>query len=99
MVVDVTVTVWAADAHDYEMFEQAVVPLLDRVYGGVRIPPSAPRLDPSAPAESFMIRFPLRVEAVNARVAARETKQQVRQVMREVGIRGVVSVLDGWPVT
>jgi hypothetical protein len=99
MVIDVTVTVWAADAHDYDVFEQAVVPLLDRVYGDVRIPPSVPQSDPSAPAESFVIRFPLRVEAANARVAASDTKQRVRQAMREVGVRGVVSVLDGWPVT
>jgi hypothetical protein len=26
------------------------------------------------------------------------TKQRVQQAMRDVGIRGVVSVLDGWPV-
>jgi hypothetical protein len=28
----------------------------------------------------------------------RLTKQRVQQAMRDVGIRGVVSVLDGWPV-
>lgn len=33
MVVDVSVTVWAADAHDFEAFELAVVPLLDKIYG------------------------------------------------------------------
>jgi hypothetical protein len=98
MVIDVTVTVWAADARDYEAFELAVVPVLDRVYGGVRIPPSGPLLDASDPAASLVIRFPVRVEAANARVAATATKQRVRQLMRDAGIRGVVGVLDGWPV-
>jgi hypothetical protein len=99
MVVDVTVTVWAADAHDYEAFELAVVPILDRVYGGVSIEPRAPVHDPSDPEESLVIRFPLRVEALDARVAATSAKAQVRQAMRDAGVRGVVGVLDGWPVT
>jgi hypothetical protein len=100
MVVDVSVTVWAADAHDYEAFELAVVPLLDEIYGHVRITSNAsapPHV--SDPAESYVIRFPLRVEAANARAAATSTKQRVQQAMRDVGIRGVVSVLDGWPVS
>lgn len=100
MVVDVSVTVWAAGAHDYEAFELAVVPRLDEIYGDVRVTSSAsapPHV--TDPTESYVIRFPLRVEAPNARVAARSTKQRVQQVMREVGIRGVVSVLDGWPVS
>ena len=99
MVVDVSVTVWAADAHDYEAFELAVVPLLDQIYGDVRITSSASRPERTVdPVESLVIRFPLRVEAPNARVAATTTKQRVQQAMRDVGIRGVVSVLDGWPV-
>jgi hypothetical protein len=99
MVIDVTVTVWAADARDYEAFELAVVPVLDRVYGGVRITPAAPVLDPTDPAESFVIRFPVRVEAADARAAATATKAQVRKLMRDAGVRGVVGVLDGWPLT
>lgn len=99
MVVDVNVTVWAADAHDYEAFELAVVPLLDRIYGDVRVTPSAIAPTSAAdPVESLVIRFPLRVEAPNARVAATATKQRVQQAMRDVGVRGIVSVLDGWPV-
>ena len=99
MVVDVSVTVWAADAHDYEAFELAVLPLLDRIYGAVRVTSSARTQSPSGdPVESLVIRFPLRVEAASARVAAITTKQRVQQAMRDVGIRGVVSVLDGWPV-
>jgi putative hemolysin len=101
MVVDVSVTVWAADAHDFEAFELAVVPLLDQIYGDVRITANeqARRAGAGDAAESFVIRFPLRVEAPNARVAATMTKQRVQQAMRDVGVRGVVSVLDGWPVT
>jgi hypothetical protein len=99
MVVDVNVTVWAADAHDYEAFELAVVPLLDQIYGDVRVTPSATASAPASdPVDALVIRFPLRVEAPNARVAATATKQRVQQAMRDVGIRGVVSVLDGWPV-
>jgi hypothetical protein len=100
MVVDVTVTVWAADALDYEAFELAVVPPLEEIYGAVRIDASADAQGAASdPAGSFVIRFPLRVEAANARVAATATKQLVQQAMREKGVRGVVSVLDGWPVT
>jgi hypothetical protein len=101
MVVDVNVTVWAADGHDYEAFELAVVPLLDAIYGDVRIEGSGRTRDaaPGDPAAELVIRFPLRVEAANARVAATTTKQRVQQVMRSVGVRGVVSVLEGWPVT
>src|SRR4051794_20501949 len=99
MVVDVNVTVWAADAHDYEAFELAVVPLLDKIYGDVRVTPSAAAPSPETdPVDALVIRFPLRVEAPNVRVAATATKQRVQQAMREVGVRGVVSVLDGWPV-
>ena len=101
MVVDVIVTVWAADALDYEAFELAVVPLLEEIYGDVRSDASAHARDAGAadPAASFVIRFPLRVEAASARAAATATKQRVQQAMRQVGVRGVVSVLDGWPVT
>jgi hypothetical protein len=99
MVVDVSVTVWAADAHDYEAFELAVVPRLDELYGNVRVAFRTSHALRDLPAESYVIRFPLRVEATNARAAATSTKQQVQQVMRDVGIRGVVSVLDGWPVS
>jgi hypothetical protein len=100
MVVDVIVTVWAADALDYEAFELAVVPLLGEIYGDVRIEGSAYSRSAGAadPAGSFVIRFPLRVEAANARGAATATKQRVQQAMRQAGVRGVVSVLDGWPV-
>lgn len=98
MVVDVSVTVWAADAHDFEAFELAVVPLLDKIYGDVRIAASAMGARPDDPAGSYVISFPLRVEAPNARVAATSTKQRVQQAMRNVGVRGIVSVLDGWPV-
>ena len=100
MVVDVSVTVWAADAHDYEAFELAVLPRarsdLRRREGQLEREPA-----PGAatdPVESLVIRFPLRVEAPSARVAALTTKQRVQQAMRDVGVRGVVSVLDGWPV-
>jgi hypothetical protein len=99
MVVDVNVTVWAADALDYEAFELAVVPLLDQIYGDVRVTSNANAPTRGTdPVESLVIRFPLRVEAPNARVAATATKQRVQQAMRDLGIRGIVSVLDGWPV-
>jgi hypothetical protein len=98
MVVDVSVTVWAADAHDYEAFERTVLPQLDQIYGEVRVDASARAPGAVDPARSFVIRFPLRVEAANARVAATSTKQRVQQVMRQAGVRGIVSVLDGWPV-
>jgi hypothetical protein len=99
MVVDVTVTVWAADAHDYEAFELAVLPRLDKIYGDVKLASHADRVRSDDPAASYVFRFPLRVEATDARAAATLTKQRVRQTMRDVGIRGVVGVLDGWPVT
>jgi hypothetical protein len=100
MVVDVIVTVWAADALDYEAFELAVVPLLEEVYGHIQIDAGAPARGATAdPAGSFVIRFPVRVDAASARVAATTTKQRVQQAMRQAGVRGVVSVLDGWPVT
>ena len=100
MVVDVIVTVWAADALDYEAFELAVVPLLEEIFGAVHIDasPHARGAGAADPAGSFVIRFPLRVEAANARVAATATKERVQQAMRQTGVRGVVSVLDGWPV-
>jgi hypothetical protein len=101
MVVDVIVTVWAADALDYEAFELAVLPMLEEIYGAVPVDATATAQGAGAadPAESFVIRFPLRVEAPSARVAATASKQRVQQAMREKGVRGVVSVLDGWPVT
>lgn len=99
MVVDVSVTVWAAGAHDYEAFELAVVPRLDEIYGGVQVTASTSAQRPDDPAGSYVFRFPLRVEAVDAHAAATLTKQRVQQTMRDVGIRGVVSVLDGWPVS
>jgi hypothetical protein len=51
------------------------------------------------PAKAYEIRFPLRVEAPHARAAAKIARESVQQAMRDAGVRGVVSVLDGWPVS
>ena len=51
------------------------------------------------PVKAYEIRFPLRVEASDAAAAAKIAKESVQQAMRDAGVRGVVSVLGGWPVS
>ena len=96
IVVDVTVTVWTADAHHYRAFEVDVLPRLAAIYGDLR---ATGRVVGDDPVGAFLFRFPVRVEAADAHDAAATTKRCVQQVMRGAGVRGVVSVPDGWPVS
>jgi hypothetical protein len=99
MLVDVRVTVWAADEHDYDQFVLVVVPRLEEAYGEVRTTTNWGAVGLADPvAQAYEIRFSLRVEAPDARAAATATKEGVQQAMRDAGVRGVVSALDGWPV-
>jgi hypothetical protein len=100
MLVDVRVTVFAADEHDHDEFDRVVAPQLVEIFGGLETTgPTSAREYLDEKLSSYEIRFSVRVEAPHARAAATSTKERVQQAMREAGIRGVVSVPDGWPVT
>ena len=98
MLVDVRVTVWAADEHDHDQVVLVVVPRLHEVFADLATTTNWGAVGLADPAEAYEIRFPLRVEASDAAAAAKIAKVSVQQAMRDAGVRGVVSVLGGWPV-
>jgi hypothetical protein len=100
MLVDVRVAVWAADEHDYDRLVLVVLPRLRDAYVDVNTTANWGAVGLADPvAQPYESRFALRVEAPHARAAAARTKEHIQQVMRVAGVRGVVSVLDGWPVS
>jgi len=98
MLVDVRVTVWAADEHDYDQLVLVVVSRLQEVFSDFATTTNWGAVGLDDPAKAYEIRFPLRVEAPHAAAAAKIAKQGVQEAMRDAGVRGVVSVLGGWPV-
>ena len=99
MVVDVIVTVWAADALDYEPFELVVVPVLQEIFGAVHIDAPALRgaaARPTRPAFDAPLSTSRRCR--ERQVAATVDKGERAAGDADAGVRGVVSVLDGWPV-
>ena len=99
MLVDVRVTVWAADEHDYDQVVLVVVPRLHEVFADFATTTNRGAVGLADPVKAYEIRFPLRVEASDAAAAAKIAKVSVQQAMRDAGVRGVVSVLGGWPVS
>ncbi len=97
MLVDVRVSVWAADEHDYDQLVLVVVPRLQEVFADFAATTNRGAVGMHDPVEAYQVRFPLRVEAPDAAAAAKIAKRGVQQAMRDAGVRGVVSVLDGWP--
>jgi hypothetical protein len=97
MLVDVRVTVWAADEHDYDQLVLVVLPRLHEVFADFATATNWGAVGMDDPARAYQVRFPLRVEAPDAAAAAKIAKRGVQQAMRDAGVRGVVSVLDGWP--
>ncbi len=98
MLVDVRVTVWAADEHDYDRVIRVVVPRLREVLADFATTANRGAVGMDDPAKAYEIRFPLRVEAPDAAAAAKLARESVQQAMRDAGARGVVSVLEGWPL-
>jgi hypothetical protein len=99
MLVDVRVTVFAADEHDREQFDLEVVPRLVEIFGELETDgPTSAREYLDLKQTSYEIRFSVRVDAPHARAAATSTKERIQHTMRDAGVRGVVSVPDGWPV-